>query len=559
MHHPLQDRHPSALATRPPSRSLGWLAGLGLLGVVACDSPSPAPPKMVGAFTSAPQVSAITTTAKPGRKVGDARIAHLLAFDLSSSIRSARVFPTMVGVVREYIRNYVNEGEDLVIFEFSFDETGNARLGRAFPGFRAKPTEATIEEYLADLELRVDAAPPTTMTLFRPLAEELNGYVASKIDSEFIVMVFSDGKSDGPALKRLGKIKQEDVPFGALADRGQYRLPGVADWRVAVAGSDKIDLQKIFGKAATTTDAKVSVNGRHSNKSALPAFAPCLVHPTLQAALAEPVELVLERPFFSFPPFQPTPAIYRERLHLQSDCTQRRYRVEILAQAAGAEPKKIQLTGPLQDPKGVLVSREGGSFEVDVEVPVVGAARETMTLQVQERDTAGDAPQVLTTHQLLLVRPGWFNQHWRPLVLLGSAFALFLVGVIATLVSRRKKPVLVRIGEHTFELVQGVPQPFRADNTTAEIGDICWEGGDRQIFTVRAFDGWTFERSKIHIQEPLRFWPTGAKEPVRTVVVTSTKELTPPPPAVSSASTFDPFSGGGDGFLAKPAPPGDAP
>jgi hypothetical protein len=290
-------------------------------------------------------VSAEAAAAGECKKVvqGEPRYHHILALDVSGSVTSH--IEQMKSLLYCYGEMYTLPGEEVTLIAFGRDEQGGVSQLRTFTVPADGSTEI-LDSLLDDLKVQ---DPGKTKTYFRPLADFLNGLLP-KVHLEPVIMVLSDGLSDGYTDAAKKELPFSEVSFESFGTRGIYTAPGMRDWRVAVQGGEGLDLTALFQRPVAVP--KERQNGRRSAA----VIQPCLVNPHF--AVETDDKLLLS------PALNPFDATGRGTLSIRvkNDCASRfrTFKVEL---RRGAE------TLPVGEVERALVDEQFRPFTFDVSLP----------------------------------------------------------------------------------------------------------------------------------------------------------------------------------------------
>jgi hypothetical protein len=198
---------------------------------------------------------------------GTPRHHHIIALDMSGSV--ARFIPDMKLLVACYATNYALPGEEISLLAFGTNSRGEVREIRTFAVPPSGSTEV-LNGLLDDLALQDVRA---TRTYFRPLADFLNEFLKG-VRLEPVVVVVSDGKSDGFADAASGRVNFREIPFESFGKQGIYSAPGMNGWRVAIQSAASMDLTALFQNPIVERHPK---DRSHQTLSSV--LQPCLVDP----------------------------------------------------------------------------------------------------------------------------------------------------------------------------------------------------------------------------------------------------------------------------------------
>lgn len=274
----------------------GWLAALlglaviGAMTALAQKRTRPAPAAPLSAPWAALAVALLCLVGNApaqnvenevcGKKAqGAARHHHILALDVSGTVM--RKFDEMKALLACYAAMYTLPGEEITLVAFGEDERGSVRELRTFTVPASGSTEI-LNGILDDLRIQ---NPRQTKTYFKPLADFL-GQKLQDVYLQPVVLVLSDGISDGFADETSGLVSFHEIPFESFGTRGIYALPGVTGWKVAVQGTTGLDLSALFKQPLA------QYNPRSRTPQPLRSVIdPCLVDPPLIFETGEVIQL----------------------------------------------------------------------------------------------------------------------------------------------------------------------------------------------------------------------------------------------------------------------------
>ncbi|MGA9773807.1 MAG: VWA domain-containing protein [Blastocatellia bacterium] len=203
---------------------------------------------------------------------GNARYHHILALDMSGTVTGS--FNEMKALVSCYAKMYTLPGEEISLVAFGINAQGATREVASFTVPQSRSTE-TLTHALNDLEIQ---NPAQTRTYFKPLADYFSQRLKT-VRLEPVMLVISDGKSDGFEDARLGRVNFREIPFESFGKRGMYAAPGVSGWKVAVQGGAGLDLTTLFKQRVSP------------NLIEIDEIPPCLVDPDLLFETSDTVTL----------------------------------------------------------------------------------------------------------------------------------------------------------------------------------------------------------------------------------------------------------------------------
>ncbi len=414
------------------------------------------------------------------------RTHHIIAIDQSLSVR--RVIGPMKAVVHDYARRYVQQGDRVTLFVFSYDATGAAREVLTFD--YGHDGDRAIERLLDDI--RIQSAPGVkTITLFRPLRDALDKFLRTEVIDSPTYFIVSDGKSDGPAALRRGEIDYEDISFRSLG-RATYAVPNAQGWWVAVGGGQGVDYGPLFAPANSdpTTPVPRAVVDR---ALPTPALADCVLEPGVNVSAVEPV--VLKPDFW---PVQGSREV-KVRLGLRGECVARRRDLRVFLE--GTDQRETELA-PLQ----LILGEEEQVVSVSLVLPVDGEVSEVRRLRVVLTLSEG-FNRTVGVVPVAIRRTSWGSEYgWQ--AGLGGSFGAFgllgaAIGVVTTKRRRSKRPEYVRVpGGSAVALRRGVTVdvggeqcglrlPGAEDNDC--VGRLLWSSRQRGIYELQPEDGWSLK------------------------------------------------------------------
>ncbi len=220
----------------------------------------------------------------PPRSSGGApRYHHILALDLSGSVTP--FIGEMKGLLARYAELYALPGEEISLVGFAIDETGGVKELYTFT-VPESGSQFILNRILDDLAIQ---NPKQTKTYFRPLANFLNEFLKG-VRLQPVVVVVSDGVSDGFADAAKGLVDFREIPFESFGQRGVYPAPGMRSWKVAITGGAGLDLTALFQKPIAVPHV-----GNHPPQLLGPVIEPELIDPFL---FVETDETLLLQPIF---------------------------------------------------------------------------------------------------------------------------------------------------------------------------------------------------------------------------------------------------------------------
>lgn len=204
---------------------------------------------------------------------------HILALDQSGSVNKS--IYEMKLLLARYAEMYTIPGEELSLVGFACDEAGTVKELLTFT-IPENGSTFVLNRILDDLYIQ---NPKKTKTYYKPLADFLNEFLKN-VKLQPVIMVVSDGKSDGFQDAQAGLISFKEIPFESFGIRGIYAAPGIKDWKVAIAGGNGLDLTTLFQKPIT-----VRSNGGRSYQLLSPVIEPDLIDPILFVETDDILEL----------------------------------------------------------------------------------------------------------------------------------------------------------------------------------------------------------------------------------------------------------------------------
>jgi len=357
------------------------------------------------------------------------RYHHILALDLSGSV--AQSIGEMKFLLARYAELYALPGEELSLVGFAMDEAGGVKELSTFT-VPESGSPFILNRLLDDLSIR---NPKRTKTYFRPLADFLNQFLFG-VRLMPVVVVVSDGVSDGVADAARGVIAFKDIPFESFGQRGVYPAPGMRNWKVAITGGGGLDLTALFQKPIAPPHT-----GEHLPQRLGPVIEPDLIDPLLLIETDETVRLL------------PTWNPLSRRVHGTLSIRVRQERV-IRFRTFRVFLRRGNDTMPVGSVPPTLIDSTAKPFAFPVTVEVMGRETEEAVVQVtldQGGTTRTLYPQKPATLQLM--RVSYWAAFWQQLLLMG--FAIFIGGVSVVLMRGH-----LRQGErHRQEIVQVLGGP----------------------------------------------------------------------------------------------------
>jgi VWA domain-containing protein len=269
----------------------GWIASLlGIILIIVAAAVailrsnragrtlSPAAGMLVIAWLAACPLTASSQSGQCSQTVqGAARYHHILALDTSGTVAGS--FNEMKALVSCYAKMYTLPGEEISLVAFGINAQGSAREIATFTVPQSRSI-SILNRALDDLEIQ---NPAETRTYFKPLADYFNQRLKT-VRLEPVMLVISDGKSDGFEDARLGRIGFREIPFESFGKRGMYAAPGVSGWRVAVQGGAGLDLTALFKQ-------RIFPNQPNQPSALSDVVDECLVDPALLFETSDTVTL----------------------------------------------------------------------------------------------------------------------------------------------------------------------------------------------------------------------------------------------------------------------------
>lgn len=197
---------------------------------------------------------------------GGPQYHHIIALDLSGSV--AHHLPEMKLLIACYAMDFALPGEDVTLIAFGTDQRGSVK---EIQTFTVPPNGSTeiLNSLLDDIQVQ---APHDTRTYYRPLADFINEFL-KKVRLQPIILVVSDGLSDGYHDAATGQVNFREIPFESFGKHGIYSAPGMHGWRVAIDAGPSLDLSALFQHPIVKSE------WLHLAVPLGPVLTPCLVDP----------------------------------------------------------------------------------------------------------------------------------------------------------------------------------------------------------------------------------------------------------------------------------------
>lgn len=191
---------------------------------------------------------------------------HILALDMSGSVNDH--IEHMKILLEDYAKMYALPYEEVTLLIFGSDAHGAVKNIKTFTVPSTGSTEI-LNTVLNDLRIQ---EPKKTKTYFKPLADYINQFLHT-VKLQPVIMIVSDGKSDGFTDEKNGSVLFHEISFESLG-RGIYNVPNMKGWRVAIQGGYNLDFTTLFNKPINTKSPE------HIS-SAETVLDPCLIDPAL--------------------------------------------------------------------------------------------------------------------------------------------------------------------------------------------------------------------------------------------------------------------------------------
>lgn len=365
---------------------------------------------------------------------GPPRYHHILTLDMSGTV--VKQIDEMKALLACYAEMYALPNEEISLVVFGLDEAGSVRELRTFtvpPG----GSTMTLNRLLDDLKIQ---DPQRTKTYFRPLADFLTQFL-QKVHLQPVVLVVSDGKSDGFRDAAQGLVSFKEITFESLGKRGIYTAPGMRGWRVAIQGGSGLDLAALFQRPIGALGQR-----KPASQPLGPAIDPCLIEPEL---LVETDERIVLRP--SWNPFAKVVS-GSVALRVKNDCAARFRSFKVELRRAGQ-------TLPVGN-VNTLINQELRSFSFPFVQAVNGVGMTEVALQVV-LDQGGTTRTIYPTKPPAIALEEisyWsaFGAYW----LAAGVGALLLAGGALTTTRRRlarerERPQVVKVlGGHGIPIAR---------------------------------------------------------------------------------------------------------
>jgi hypothetical protein len=421
-----------------------------------------------------PDVSASPTATLTARVEGP-RYHHILALDMSGTVH--KFIDEMKFLLARYAEMYARPGEEISLVGFGMDEAGSVKELHTFT-IPLSGSTLTLNRILDDLSIQ---NPKRTRTYFKPLADFLNQFLQG-VRLQPVVVVVSDGKSDGFQDALQGLVDFKEIPFESFGQRGVYAAPGISNWKVAVAGGNDLDLTALFQKPL----AARRTGGRFPGLLS-PVIDPELIEPSL---LVETDETVVLRPTWN--PFS-------RRIYGTLSIFVRNERVARF-RTFRVELRRGNDTLPLGSVNNTLIDQNAKSFKFPVTLEATGQGTGEAVVQVildQGGTTRTIYPNKPTT--IKIEGLSYFAALWLGILPLSIALLTLLVVVYLALRhlhqrERNRKEIIKVLGGQGIPLTRFQPITIGGDGCSLVV-----EGVPAEM--VLATAEWTGTRGELTLRE----------------------------------------------------------
>jgi hypothetical protein len=371
---------------------------------------------------------------------GPPRYHHILGADVSGTM--LKHIRHMKSFLACYAEMYALPGEDISLIIFAKDENGGVE---ELLTFTVPPSGSTarLSRALDDLQIQ---DPRKTKTYFKPLADFLNQFL-QRVRFQPVVLVVSDGKSDGFQDVARDRLNFVEIPFESLGKRGMYTVPGMHGWKVAIQGGSGLDLKALFQRPLT-----VRANDRRAHAPLAPVIDPCLIEPEL---LVETDESIILRP----PWWNPFAGAVEGSvsIRIRNECVVNRFRSFTVQLRRGEE------TMDLGRINHTLVGANLRPFTFPVSRSATGARSTEAMIQVSldeggaNRTVHPYKPSVITLEEVPYLSA--FGVYWSVLLcVLFSAVGLTVFAVQQRQEREHNRPEVVKVlGGHGVPLFRSQP------------------------------------------------------------------------------------------------------
>ncbi len=457
----------SARGRVTPSRRSGPL--LGMLLAVAT------------AIPNAEAAEACQSVVDPG----PARHHHILAPDLSGTMK--RYLDENKELLLCYVQKFTRPGEKITLLAFGTDSKGTVRHHKTFD----VPETGVADVLGRELDELTIPNPRKTRTYFRPLSDRIKELLETQVALTPVVLVISDGKSDGIKDFRRKKIDFEEIPFERFGKRGIFAVPGAKGWKVAVAGGADLDFSALFSKPL-----KIRKSKPRRGISMAAAVDSCLLDPPL--SIRTPDSVAFE------PHFWPWNDARRAliTIHVKAQCATRFRTFDVNVELGDDEFK-------LHHVDRAPIGTEERAFTFPIELPANTTATDLrLSLQVDQGRTHRS---ISSLEPVKLVVPTWTERHLAKAIGGGVATILF-IALIVILLKRHKKrrrtaPEKVRVpGGDVVELEAGVEKAIGGAPHKLLV-----PGVDPNVILAWVFWNGTRGRVKVRPQRDVRLTVDGVE------------------------------------------------
>lgn len=463
---------------------------------------------------SSVQASAGKPEAGAGRatRPGHPTYHTIFALDVSGSV--LRVLPQMKRFVADYTEQYILPGEEVTLLIFSYDSKGSVKEVITFTVPKGGSI-AALTRALDDLAVQDSRK---TRTYFRPLAEQINAFLA-QVRLQPVVLVVSDGLSDGFDDFTQGKVDFREIPFESLGTRGIYQLPGVENWRIAVQGGSGLDLNELFSKPPATSKPGGKKKASIPPPPLGPVVDPCLIDPPLHVETS---------PGITFTPgFNPLEknASASVNVTVRNECVARFRSFTVELSLGGGD---FITVGNVQH---TLIDQNPRAFPFTVTLPgdKIHGREAVLRVNLEQGNAVRSIyaePAVLTLQMI-----SYWSQYWRQWALGGSVL-IVAVGLLLFLMVNRHKTrqtrgvVVKTLGGHAAARLapyshitlggEGTAFPVPGVPPGLKLGIVEWMGSEKEVrlrglngFQLRLNGGDATDVSTYRLGQPVEFFNPG--------------------------------------------------
>ena len=407
---------------------------------------------------------------------GPPRYHHILGADVSGTM--LKHVKHMKSFLACYAEMYALPGEDISLIIFAKDENGGVEELLTFT-VPVSGSIVTLSRILDDLQIQ---DPRKTKTYFKPLADFLNQFL-QRVRFQPVVLVVSDGKSDGFQDAIRGQVNFEEISFESLGRRGIYTVPGMQGWKVAIQGGSGLDLKALFQRPLA-----VRSKGSKAPSPLAPVIDPCLIEPAL---LVETDESIILRPQW-WNPFSGT-VEGAVSIRVRNECAVNRFRSFSVQLRRGDEAVNL---GKVNQ---TLIGSNLRSFAFPFSQPAAGANSTEVAIQVSLDEGSSirtihpHKPPVITLEEVSYLSA--FGVYWGVLLCVlfsATGFAVFAIRQHQERAHNRPEVVKV-LGGHGMPLFRHQPVSVGGEGYQIVVPGV----GPRVIL---AFAEWTGTRGELTLR-----------------------------------------------------------